>query len=293
MVGSLKRVLQGWLVAAVACGVCAAQTLASPPPSLAPIAPTTILGSAQFRRQSRLDHRAGFRAQGFLSLGAKYRRRDRDKTGDYFRPGRVRYFPTFRRQHVPGLSKFPRHISLQPGDWKDLLDLWIGRVKIYIQKFGNQPNPNRIFTPTAVISVRGTIFDVAIEDDQDTTLVSVEEGQVHVHHRLIGYSKDKDLSAGEYLRVYKDAPIAKHFDTGGAVQRGLRAAADALYTHYGQRRGAPGTRPPTGSGGPNAPETPAATNLRATAAEAPRRRHYLLLPRLLAYRRDTIVLRCG
>ncbi len=47
-----------------------------------------------------------------------------------------------------------------PGSLRDLLDLLVGRVKIHIQKLGGQPNPNRIMTPTAVISVRGTIFDV-------------------------------------------------------------------------------------------------------------------------------------
>lgn len=41
------------------------------------------------------------------------------------------------------------------GGWKDLLDLYLGRVKVHIQKFGGQPNPNRVTTPTAVISEIG------------------------------------------------------------------------------------------------------------------------------------------
>ena len=49
-----------------------------------------------------------------------------------------------------------------PPNWRDLLDVLVGRVKIHIQKFGGQPNPNRILTPTAVISVRGTTFDVSV-----------------------------------------------------------------------------------------------------------------------------------
>ena len=70
------------------------------------------------------------------------------------------------------------------GSWRDLLDVLLGRVKVHIQKLGGQPNYNRVRTPTAVISVRGTIFDVAVEDEDDTTLVSVEEGQVGVQHLL-------------------------------------------------------------------------------------------------------------
>src|SRR5215470_9753804 len=63
-----------------------------------------------------------------------------------------------------------------PGNWRDLLDVLVGRVKIHIQKWGGQPNNNRILTPTAVISVRGTTFDVGVDDDDETTIVSVEEG---------------------------------------------------------------------------------------------------------------------
>src|SRR5579864_160677 len=44
-----------------------------------------------------------------------------------------------------------------PGSLQDLLDLFVGRVKIHIQRLGGEPNPNRVMTPTAVISVRGTI----------------------------------------------------------------------------------------------------------------------------------------
>src|SRR5580698_11465840 len=50
------------------------------------------------------------------------------------------------------------------GDWKDLLDLIIGRVQVHIEHlFGDKPNHTRILTPTAVISVRGTTFDVTVE----------------------------------------------------------------------------------------------------------------------------------
>ena len=117
------------------------------------------------------------------------------------------------------------------GDWKDLLDLFLGRVKVHVQKFGGQPNPNRVTTPTAVISVRGTIFDVQIEDQDATTLVLVEEGMVSVRHALIPSSAPKILSAGEYLRVYKTQPIAKaNFDKGSALKRALQVASDAVST---------------------------------------------------------------
>lgn len=115
------------------------------------------------------------------------------------------------------------------GDWRDLLDLFLGRVKVHVQKFGGQPNPNRVTTPTAVISVRGTIFDVQIEDTDATTLVLVEEGVVSVRHALIPSGAAKVLSEGEYLRVYKTQPIAKaSFDKGNALKRVMQAASDAV-----------------------------------------------------------------
>src|ERR1700735_3204767 len=73
-----------------------------------------------------------------------------------------------------------------PGNLRDLLDLFVGRIKVHIEHLGGgQPNPNRVMTPTAVISVRGTIFDVSIDDDNETTIVSVEEGSVLGHHALM------------------------------------------------------------------------------------------------------------
>ncbi len=143
------------------------------------------------------------------------------------------------------------------GDWRDLLDLWLGRVKVYIHTIGDQPNRNRVFTPTAVISVRGTIFDVVIEDEDDTTLVSVDEGLVEVRHRLIGETKTKPVAAGEYIRVYKNVPIARRaIDKNALMERVLRAGMDALYTVMIQypRGGGGGVGPTaTGSGGPTLP----------------------------------------
>ncbi|HYO81996.1 MAG TPA: FecR family protein [Bryobacteraceae bacterium] len=117
-----------------------------------------------------------------------------------------------------------------PGNWHDLLDLWLGRVKIHIEKLsGGAPNHNRVRTPTAVISVRGTVFDVAVEDG-DSTLVSVQEGLVAVEHALLPSKEPKLVAGGEYLRVYRDQPLAKVApNRDAAVRHGLNAVAEALY----------------------------------------------------------------
>jgi ferric-dicitrate binding protein FerR (iron transport regulator) len=116
-----------------------------------------------------------------------------------------------------------------PGSLHDLLDLFVGRVKVHIQRWGGQPNPNRIMTPTAVISVRGTTFDVSINDDDETTIVSVEEGSVEVRHALKPGSA-KVVNAGESLHIYKDEPLAQSIiDKNELFHRIVRGLGDAAY----------------------------------------------------------------
>jgi hypothetical protein len=135
-----------------------------------------------------------------------------------------------------------------PGNWKDLLDVLLGRIKVHIQKWGGQPNPNRVHTPTAIISVRGTVFDITVEDG-DTTLVVVEEGQVEVEHRVLP-SGSKLLNPGEWVRVYKNERLSqKSLDKGSILQAALRAAADAIYSTIYRNPGTPGGGIPGGGGG--------------------------------------------
>jgi hypothetical protein len=156
------------------------------------------------------------------------------------------------------------------GGWRDLLNLVIGRVKVHIEKVGGQPNPNSVRTPTAVISVRGTTFDVVVEEDE-VTLVSVEEGTVAVQHASLP-GKEKLLAPGEQIRVYKNQPLAKStIDRGAAAQSALRAAAQALYeliyrtsrptlggttTSGGSGAGLPGDKCKDGNCGDTGPTAP-------------------------------------
>jgi hypothetical protein len=130
-----------------------------------------------------------------------------------------------------------------PGNWENLLEVMLGRIKVHIQKLGSQPNHNRVRTPTAVISVRGTVFHIDVEDEGSATLVYVEEGQVAVQHALMARSDPKLLNTGEWIRVYKNQPLAqKSVDKGRVVQGGLRAAAEALYSILYRNSSAPAAR---------------------------------------------------
>ncbi len=94
------------------------------------------------------------------------------------------------------------------GNWRDLLDIFFGKVKIHIQKLGGRPNPYRVNSATALIAVRGTIFGVGVERD-DTTTVSVEEGLVAVSHKLLPGGKEVLLSPGETIVVRPGEPLAQ------------------------------------------------------------------------------------
>lgn len=132
------------------------------------------------------------------------------------------------------------------GDWRDLLEVWLGKIRVQIEHPGGLPNHNKVRTPTAVISVRGTIFDVEVDDDSSTTTVLDEEGSVEVRH-LLRAGETKILTAGESVRIYKNEPLARQsIDKGSLLQRAAKAASDAFYqAAMNSRAGSPvaGTTP--------------------------------------------------
>ena len=151
-------------------------------------------------------------------------------------------------------SGLPAHLSgvrqVVADDWNndDLLDVMLGRVRVQIEHLGKEPNPNRVLTPTAVISVRGTIFDIDVNDDNESTLVEVEEGIVDVRHALLGSQNVRTLTAGESIRVYRDEPIARRFDKGGLLKNTIRIGMEAVAVAI-RPGGAPGLGKIGGSGG--------------------------------------------
>jgi hypothetical protein len=96
------------------------------------------------------------------------------------------------------------------GQWsiEDMLQLVLGKIRVTIEH-RNGPNPKKVSTPTAVISVRGTVFDVEVEDEDGTTYVGVEEGQVLVQHALQP-GPPKILNQNEWIRIYPNQPLAKN-----------------------------------------------------------------------------------
>lgn len=114
---------------------------------------------------------------------------------------------------------FPNSQVTFKEDWPgigNLLNVWLGKVKVYIDH-SKGPNHNSVSTPTAIISVRGTIFDVDVEDVDGTTLISVDTGWVHVR-TTTAFGLEKDLYDGDAVRIYRNLPLGK---AGGGINRGI------------------------------------------------------------------------
>jgi ferric-dicitrate binding protein FerR (iron transport regulator) len=99
---------------------------------------------------------------------------------------------------------------------EDMLTVLLGRIRVQIEH-RNGPNHKKVQTPTAVISVRGTVFDVNVEDEDGTTYVSVEEGQIEVRHALLG-GAPKILNQNQSVRIYANQPLAQATSPGPAMK---------------------------------------------------------------------------
>jgi hypothetical protein len=88
-----------------------------------------------------------------------------------------------------------------------------GKTRIKIEKMGGRPNPYRVNTPTAVIAVRGTLFDVFVKEAE--TQVFVHEGEVAVSSTQTP-ERPVILSPGFRTRVQQTQPpdAPTHFQPG-------------------------------------------------------------------------------
>lgn len=70
------------------------------------------------------------------------------------------------------------------GSFRSIMNLMMGEVRFYIQRLGGRPNPYSVRTPTALIAVRGTIFDVNVDPAQIVEVQCIE-GRVTVQNTLL------------------------------------------------------------------------------------------------------------
>lgn len=134
---------------------------------------------------------------------------------------------------------------------RDLLDLYLGKVRLYIQRLTDEDRSYRVTSPTAVISVRGTVFEVEVGAGQETR-VTVESGAVEVRHRLLP-GREVRVEEGQSLEVFLNVPLAAVKGTAPLVVLG-RIGRIALETaarvqQMGGKSGGPTTGGGTTAGG--------------------------------------------
>lgn len=110
----------------------------------------------------------------------------------------------------------------------DLLDLYLGKVRLHIQRLINDEETYRITSPTAVISVRGTVFEVEVDSAEDTSIY-VETGSVMVRHRLLP-GGDVLVESGQSLRVIQNVPLtaARRVTPLAVIGRIVKLASETI-----------------------------------------------------------------
>jgi hypothetical protein len=141
----------------------------------------------------------------------------------------------------------------------DLLNVIIGRIKVFIDH-SRGPNYKNVSTPTAVISVRGTVFEVDVQDDDGTTFVTLDEGLVTVRNMTVA-GGPLALHPGESITIYRNQQlIGKQIDPHSIYRAVIKSAEQALYqVVYGRTGGGPigpGTNGPQGDKGHPLPPPP-------------------------------------
>ena len=136
-------------------------------------------------------------------------------------------------------------------NWSDLVDLYLGKIRLHIQRLVNDEETYRVTSPTAVISVRGTILEVEVDAAEDT-LVYVETGSVLVRHRLMP-GGDVLVESGQSLRVNQNVPLtaAKLTTPLAVIGRIVRIAGETIARVDGLSGGKSkgGSGSPSGSSG--------------------------------------------
>jgi ferric-dicitrate binding protein FerR (iron transport regulator) len=109
----------------------------------------------------------------------------------------------------------------------DMLYIELGRLKIFEQHTKGE-NAKKVTTPTAVISVRGTTYDVVVKDEEGTTFVTVDEGAVEVTNQTAP-GPSVLLNPGDSVTVFRGQPLVKQVDHAAAMRIALKAARDLMY----------------------------------------------------------------
>jgi hypothetical protein len=125
------------------------------------------------------------------------------------------------------------------------LDVDTGRVRVQIIPSTEQPLQSRLMTPAAIILCRGTAaFAVAVDDEDNSTRIDVQEGEVLVQHALLPRTDPVLVKAGDAISVQADAPLVlRRLDRGFlyhlSFQRIWKTLGSAVPGHKPEKENSP------------------------------------------------------
>jgi hypothetical protein len=128
-----------------------------------------------------------------------------------------------------------------PGNPQDLLDMETGRARIQIVLSTAQPLQNRVVTPAAIILCRGSAsFSIAVDDEDNSTRIDVQQGEVLVQHALLPRTEPVLVKAGDAISVQADQPLVlRRLDRGFlyhlSFQRVWKTLGSAVPGHRGDK----------------------------------------------------------
>jgi ferric-dicitrate binding protein FerR (iron transport regulator) len=125
-----------------------------------------------------------------------------------------------------------------PGNW-DALEILLGRVHAYIRKRTGGAPPFQMGTPSAVIAVRGTRFDVEV-NGRGVSEVDVFDGLVEVASSTIPGSSVL-VSPGFSTRVGMGTPPEPPVPTG-EIRPGVEAPEEMAKLEFARERAAQSDR---------------------------------------------------
>jgi len=125
-----------------------------------------------------------------------------------------------------------------PGNW-DALEILLGRVHAYIRKRTGGAPPFQMGTPSAVIAVRGTRFDVEV-NGRGVSEVDVFDGLVEVASSTIPGSSVL-VSPGFSTRVGMETPPEPPVPTG-EIRPGVEAPEEMAKLEFARERAAQSDR---------------------------------------------------
>jgi len=138
------------------------------------------------------------------------------------------------------------------GNLRSFMNLMVGKVRFYVQRLGGRPNPYRVTTPTALIAVRGTTFEVTVDESQIAEVrclegrVSVETVGLPDREVILDAGRKTLVRPGEYPLppVRNDAELIRnrviHLVKKSAPDTNANGAPNAdILAHDNDRRNRP------------------------------------------------------